>query len=211
VTDTASARSAAAAVVALAALVFVAAWIARVSEGRRAIQGSDAAFARGDRVEAIVLARAAAEARCPSCSAPQTGCLRLERIAKDAEARGDDANAVAAWRAIRSATLASVVLDTSAAQRERADAEIARLEHRIDAAAAALGGAPSPAASEERLRASLTASTIPSAAVFALLSIGGAAFLLGATRFARRRTFQLSDLALALVGGAVAAAGVLLF
>jgi hypothetical protein len=198
-------------VVAVALVVIVTAWITRASEGRRALDASDSAMARGDRVEAIVLARAAAEARCPLCGAPELGYARLYAIAKDAEMRGDDASAVAAWRAVRAATLGTTLLDPAPARRERADMEIARLEHRIDAAAAAAGGALSPAASEERLRAALTSSSVPSGMVFVLLTLGGALFLAGVLRFVRSRAFAVPDLALTAAGGTIAAVAVLLF
>jgi hypothetical protein len=196
---------------ALVVVVLAVAWMGRVSEGRKSLDASDAAFKRGDRVEAIILARAAAEARCPWCSAPELGFSRLYAIAKDGESRGDDATAVAAWRAVRAATLSTVLFDTSPARRERADAEIARLEHRIDAVATAAGAPPSPAASEERLRVALAKSAVPSGAVFALLAVGGALFLFGAVRFVRARSLRIGELAMAIAGGGIAAAGVLLF
>jgi hypothetical protein len=196
---------------ALAAVVLVVAWMVRRAEGNRALEGATAAFGRGDRVEAIVLARAAADARCPWCAAPELGYARLEAIAKDAEAKADDATAVAAWRAVRAATLATVVVGTTSARRERAEAEIARFEHRIDATAAALGGTASPAATEERLRGALATSAVPSGSVFVLLAIGGALFLLGARRFVESRVLDKAGLALALGGGAVATVGALFF
>jgi hypothetical protein len=202
------------AAVALALVVVVTAWVTRVSEGRLSLSSCDAARQRGDHVEAIVFARAAAQARCPWCEAPELGYGRLYAIAKEAETRGDDATAVAAWRAVRSATLSTGVLDGTSSRRERADAEIARFEHRIDAAAAAAaGGAPSPAATEEKLRAALAPSPLPSPAVFALLAIGGVVFLVGAVRFVRSRSgsFATSELGIALAGGALAAVGLLLF
>jgi hypothetical protein len=195
----------------LAVLVVVAAWASRVSEGDRAIAECDAAFARGDRVEAVALARLAAEARCPRCSAPELGFGRLAAIAANSEAKGDDVTAVAAWRAVRAAALGSALLDSSPAWRERADGEIARLEHRIDAAEVARGGTASPAASEERLRSALAAATVPSGMVFLVLAIGGALFVAGAIRFVRAQAFAASDLALAAIGIALAAAGALLF
>lgn len=197
--------------VALALVVVIAALVARVSEGRRAVEGCDAALARQDYVEAIVLARAAAEARCPWCEAPELGYAKLHALAKDAESRGDHPTAVAAWRAVRATTLATSVLDRSPARRERAEGEIARLEHRLDAATTAAGSAPSPAASEERLRAALATSLVPSGIVFALLAIGGALFAFGAVRFVRSRVFRVPDLVVAVAGGALAAAAVLVF
>lgn len=197
--------------VALALVVVLTAWVGRVSEGRRALEACEAALARDDHVEAIVLARAAAEARCPGCSAPERGLARLEAIAKDAERRGDDATAIAAWRAARAATLATALIDTSPGRRERADAEIARIEHRIDAASIATGGAPSPAASEARLRAALAAPAVPSGTVFLLVALGGALFAFGAVRFVRARAFRRVELAVALAGGALFVVGALFF
>src|SRR5687768_5031256 len=95
----------------LAVAVIVTAWIARASEGRRALAECDGALFRKDVVEAIVFARAAAEARCPLCSAPDLGYARLYAIAKEAETRGDDITAIAAWRAVRAATLGTAVFD----------------------------------------------------------------------------------------------------
>jgi len=197
--------------VALALVVLIAAWTSRVAEGRRSLEACDAATKRGDHVEAIVFARAAAEARCPWCDAPELGYARLYAIAKEAEGRGDDATAVAAWRAVRAAALGTSVLGTFTARRERADVEIARLEHRIDAAAAAAGGTASPAASEARLQAALATSSIPSGTVFVLVAVGGVIFLVGAIRFARAGSFRPTELAMALAGAGVAALGILVF
>ena len=198
--------------VVLGLAVFTTAWAVRASEGRRSLEAANGALERGDPVEAIVLARAAAEARCPSCDAPALARARLHTIAKDAESRGDDAIAVAAWRAARASTLTTTVIDPASSARQEADAEIARLEHRIDRARrAAAGGTPSPSTSEDKLRQALALSAVPSGPLFAVLGVGGALFLLGAHRFARARIFHASSLVLALVGGALAAAGILLF
>lgn len=200
-----------AAILALAAAVLLCAWFMRSLEGRHAVEAAAAAAKRGDRVEAIVLARAAAESRCPWCGAPELGYARLEAIAKEAESKGDDATAVAAWRAVRAASLGSALIETSSARRERAEAEIARFEHRIDATAAALGANASPAASEERLRAALATNGVPSGVVFVLLTLGASAFLFGAVRFVRSRRFDATGIAIALAGGAIAVLGALFF
>jgi hypothetical protein len=203
-------------VVALVAIIALAtlavAWAGRVSEGRRALADADAALARGDTAEAILGARIAAEARCPACSAPDEGFTRLEKIAKDAEARGDDATAFAAWRATRSALLATSVTSTSSARRTRADNEIARFAHRLDAAAVAAGALPTPAATEERVRATLTESDVPAGTTFALVGLGAIVFLAAAARFAFAKAERSRvDLGLAATGAAVAVAGALLF
>jgi hypothetical protein len=197
----------------VAALVVVAiAWTGRISEGRRAVADADSALERGDLPEAILAARIAGEARCPGCSAPDEGFARLEKVAHDAEARGDDVTAFAAWRATRAALLATAVTTSGTARRLRADAEVARFAHRLDAAAVAAGATPTPAAAEDRVRAALAESDVPGAATFALVGLGGIVFLAAGARFAAAKTRRnLTELGLALAGAAVAAAGALLF
>ena len=185
-------------------------WRARVAEGRKAIADADAALGRGDLIDAVLAARIAAEARCPGCTAPDEGFARLERIAREAEARGDDTTAFAAWRAERAALLATATMSTSSERRRHADAEVARFGHRIDAAAVAAGASPTAAATEERLRATLTESDVPGGFTYALIGLGGVVFLVAASRFAthaRRRT----DLGFAAAGLAVAVCGAALF
>jgi hypothetical protein len=196
----------------LAVVVLGISWFGRVGEGKRALADSDSARARSDWAEAVMFARAAAEARCPAFCVSELGFARLYAIAKDAENRADDATAFAAWRAVRSASLATAVLDVHAAKRERADQELARIGHRMDAAAAAAGSPSSPAASEARLRATLGASNPASGTTYLLLAIGGLLFLGGAARFvSANKPFPRADLALSLTGAALAACGALLF
>jgi hypothetical protein len=188
------------------------AWNGRASEGRRALTDADAALARGDLVEAVLFARVAAEARCPGCGAPEEGFGRLEKIARDAEARGDDATAFAAWRAARAALLATAVTSSASPRRAHADAELARFAHRIDAAAVAAGATPTPAASEDRLRAALAEADVPGGATFALIGLGGLVFLVGGARFAMAKAARrTTDLGLAALGAVVATVGALLF
>ena len=195
----------------LAAVVIAVAWTSRVSEGRRAIAECDAALARADHAEAVMAARTAAEARCPAWCASELGYARLYAIAKDAEGRADDAVAFAAWRAVRAATLATAVLDVDTSRRRRADAELARIGHRMDVVAAS-GGAPiSAAASEERLHAALAASSPPSGITFLFLAAGGVLFLAGAVRFASKKGLSRPDLAMAASGAAIATVGALFF
>lgn len=197
-------------VLGILAAILVTAWISRVSEGRRALEACDSAVKRGDRVEAIVHARVAAAARCPGCSSSELGFDRLASIAKESERGGDDVTAVAAWRAARAATLAATFADEP--RRSRIDAEVARLEHRVDlAAAAATGGAPTPAASEERLRLALSETHSPTSAVFLLLAAGGVVFAVFAIRFVRAAKPSLLEALPALLGLGVAIAGALLF
>lgn len=195
----------------LALVVFVAAWLGRAAEGRRSLADADAAVIRGDRVAAIVDARAAAEARCPFCSAPERGFAKLYAIARDAEAKGDDASATAAWRAVRTASLAATWFEPSEPRRERADAEIARLEHKTDALAAAAGSSSSPSATEEKLRAVLAPSPLPSTMVFVVVAAGAALLLAGAVRSIRAKSLRAQDIAAATAGAAIAVLGVVAF
>ena len=197
---------------ALVVVTVAVAWVGRVSEGRRALADADSALERGDLPEAILAARIAGEARCPGCTAPDEGFAKLEKIAHDAEARGDDATAFAAWRATRAAVLATTVTSSYSARRLHADAEIARFAHRLDSAAVAAGASPTPAAAEDRVGAALGESDVPRAATFALVGLGGLVFLVAAARFATAKTTRsMSELVLAALGAAVAAAGALLF
>jgi hypothetical protein len=208
-------RAPAVAAAAIAVVILVAvgiAWAGRVAEGRRALADADSALERGDTTEAIFAARIAGEARCPGCTAPDEGFARLEKIARDAEARGDDTTAFAAWRATRAALLATAVTSADGDRRLHADHEIARFAHRLDAAAVAAGALPTPAAAEDRVRAVLAESDVPGAATFALIGLGGIVFLAAGARFAAARaTRRMTDLGLAVVGAAVAAAGALFF
>ena len=208
-----SAASARLALLALvAAAVLAMAWRGRAAEGQRALALADAALSRGDTSEALLSARIAAEARCPGCAAPDQGFARLEKIAKDAEARGDDTTAFAAWRATRSALLATSVTRTASARRTHADNEIARFAHRLDAAAVAAGAPPTAAATEERVRGALATHDVPGGATFAVVGLGGLVFLAAAARFATARGERgRGELGLAAAGAALAAAGALLF
>ena len=185
------------------------AWAGRVSEGRRSLAEADGALARGDTTDAILASRVAAEARCPGCTAPDQGFAKLEKIARDAEARGDDTTAFAAWRATRAALLATAVTSGTSPRRMHADVEVARFAHRIDAAAVAAGAAPTSAAAEDRLRAGMTESELPSGATFALVGIGGVVFLVAAARFAMSRARL--ELGAALAGGLTATIAMLFF
>lgn len=196
----------------LAVLVVISAWVGRVGEGKRALAECDSARARADWAEAVMAARAAAEARCPAYCVSELGFARLYAIAKDAENRADDATAFAAWRAVRAAALATAMMDVHAPKRERADQELARIGHRMDAAAAAAGAPASPAASEERLKAALSTSNPTSGTTYLLLAVGGLLFLGGAARFVMaKNAFPRADLVISLTGAAVAACGALLF
>lgn len=76
-----------------------------VTLGRAAAREADAAAAKSDWPEAIEHARAAAEALAPGSPWPERGFRRLAAIGHDAEARGDDATALLAYGAMRTAAL----------------------------------------------------------------------------------------------------------
>jgi hypothetical protein len=86
-------------------VIVVAAGAHEMSVGRAAVAAADAAAARSDWPEAILQARAAAEAVAPGSQWSPAGFRRLEAIGHDAEARGDDATALLAYGAIRTASL----------------------------------------------------------------------------------------------------------
>jgi hypothetical protein len=75
--------------------------------GRDEIAAADAAAAKSDWPEAIAHSRAAAEALLPGSPWPERGLRRLQAIGHDAEARGDDAAALLAYGAMRTAALAT--------------------------------------------------------------------------------------------------------
>jgi hypothetical protein len=95
----------------LSALVVVAAMTVltarEIAAGRMEVDAADAAATRSDWDDAIVHARAAAEALAPGSPWPARGWARLEAVGHDAEARGDDATATLAYGAMRSAALAT--------------------------------------------------------------------------------------------------------
>lgn len=194
-------------VVALAVLLV--AWFGSARDGKKALADADAAMIRGDRVDAIVFARAAAEARCPWCSAPESGYAKLYAIAREAESKADDQTAIAAWRAVRVASLSATWFEASEPRRARADAEIARLGHRIDVMNAAAGENASPSANEEKMKAVLAPNPLPSTWVFAVLSVGGLLLLVGAIRSVR--ALGAANLAIAATGAVVAVVGVVAF
>jgi hypothetical protein len=77
------------------------------SAGADALEESDVALAQGDARGAIVHARTAAEAAVPFSPYPQAGYERLEEVARSAEQKGDLELAGFAWRAVRSAAVAT--------------------------------------------------------------------------------------------------------
>jgi hypothetical protein len=99
-----------------------------VWEGRAALADGDAAIARGDAAGAVEHWGRAARWYAPLAPHVADAYDRLERVATDAERRGDLDLSLAAWRAVRGAALATRSLhEPHADRRARADARIAVL------------------------------------------------------------------------------------
>jgi hypothetical protein len=140
-------------------------------EGARAVTASEQAIAREDRTRAIALARHAAEAVTPGSPYPARGYALLARIARDAEARGEIADATAAWRAIRAAAIETRGAGVDASAWKRAANE----------ALARLGGAdPAQGPTEAALLEQLSHDDTPTTLSFALLALAALAFYGGA-------------------------------
>jgi hypothetical protein len=144
--------------------------------GRDAVTAADAAAAKSDWPETITQARAAAEALAPGSPWPLRGWLRLEAVGHDAEARGDDATALAAYSAMRTAALETRAPGSgSDAWRSKAEEGLAR----VAGSQRTLGPHVSSEAMLEALRASETPSTarMTTLGVASLAILGGLAWL----------------------------------
>jgi hypothetical protein len=96
--------------------------------GAAEVAASDAAAGRSDWTQAIAHARAAAEALAPGSPWPERGRARLEAIGHDAEGRGDDATALLAYGALRTAALATrAPFSNSPRVRAQAEEALARV------------------------------------------------------------------------------------
>lgn len=118
----------------LAALLFAglgAASLRTLHLGNEAEDAAEAAFDRGDLAESIRWARRAANLTVPGASHPARAYVRLEVIARGAEAVGQVDLSIAAWDAIRAAALESSY--PGSAERpdlERVNRNLARLRTR---------------------------------------------------------------------------------
>jgi hypothetical protein len=165
---------------------FAVAIVGRVSAGASAVAASDRALANGDRLLAIEHARAAAEAVAPGSPYSERGYARLDAIARDAEARDDDAAAAAAWRAMRTAAIGTRGLGVdSSRELDRANAGIARTATRVRGAALAEQSREGPgttSAGERRILDALARDETPPVRVFLMLGVGALLFLVGVGR-----------------------------
>ncbi len=143
-------------VVAAVVLVALAAAAARVTAtGRASLVASDDALRRGDVTGAVVEARRAARSYLPGAAHVGRAYDRLRSVAADAEAHGDRDTALFAWRAARSAAIATRWgFDPAASERASADAALARLSSSAAPPTALRDRSP---ADLERLYASLLA------------------------------------------------------
>jgi hypothetical protein len=87
-----------------------------VSIGGTEVAAADRATEELDWARAIVHARAAAQAYVPGSPWPERGVLRLEAIARAAEARADRDTALLAYGAIRTAALSTQAIGWSASR-----------------------------------------------------------------------------------------------
>lgn len=100
-------------------------------EGARAMRASDAALAAKNPELAVAEAYLAATHVAPLSPWSDRGYARLQTLADDAEARGDDDLAETAWHAIRSAEVATAgPLSGSPARRRRAELALGRIDAR---------------------------------------------------------------------------------
>ncbi|HEY5241226.1 MAG TPA: hypothetical protein VIJ22_07170, partial [Polyangiaceae bacterium] len=122
--------------------------------------------------------RAAAEALVPGSPWPARGWSRLEAIGHDAEARGDDATAMLAYGAMRSAALATRA-PGAGSDRWRSKAEDALV--RVASYRKEVGAPTTPAAS---MLDALHDTEPPATGTLALLALSGVAMLGGLARLA---------------------------
>lgn len=149
----------------------------QVYVGKNAIVDCDVALDKGDYVEAVAFARSAAEALLPGSPYPARGYERLDKLGRDAEARGDDALATSAWRAMHAAASETRAFGYSTdAWRARAAEGLLR---------AASRGTPRPDAAI--MTELVSREDTPSSSSFFLLAAAACAIGAGAVRVLRTR------------------------
>lgn len=113
------------------ALLGLLAGLHEAEEGAKAMRASDAALAAKNPDLAVAEAFLAATHLAPLSPWSERGYARLQFIADDAEARGDDDLAETAWHAIRSAEVATQgPLSGSPTRRRRAELALGRIDAR---------------------------------------------------------------------------------
>lgn len=172
-----------------------------IALGRTEVAAADVAAARSDWWEAVVHARAAAEALVPGSPWPERGRERLEAIGRDAEARGDDATAMLAYAAMRTAALAT------RAPGSGSDAWRAKAEQGLARVAASRRDVGMPHASAESMLDALHENEPPPTWRMALLAAAATALLGGLAGLA----WAGDQIARARVAQALAAAGLVAY
>lgn len=172
------------------ALIAFAGGAHELTVGARAMRESDEAFARGDIPTAIVRAHAAAEAMVPTSPYPARGYARLDTIARDAEARGDDASAASAWRAMRSAAKATRTsepwLERANRGIVRAGARAARSPEDVSRCVGSTSATCDPSAIEKRIGDALVEDDTPGTPTFLLVGFASIFFFFGVTHLLGR-------------------------
>lgn len=192
-------------------LLIVLACKVQASAGDQALADARAAIAKGDVLGGTLAYRTAALSRCPiGCSASPAAFAELDRMAADAELRGDDDTANLILRSMRGAMLATHGASITE-ERTRVEERLARVAHRIDARAAARGASQTEAASETRMRAALLDSHLPSSSTYAFVALGGLVFLGASFRFANAAKPRWIELGYAALGAVLVALGLLCF
>jgi hypothetical protein len=143
------------------------------SAGAVAMEESDVALARGDVRGAITHARRAAEAAVPFSPYPQEGYARLAAIARSSEQKGDRDVAGFAWRAVRSAAMATRPASVGRGHVAEAEDGIVRLARPSLTTPLATG------ASEAVIRAQLAVDEVPSPGFCSLVFLGSLALAAG--------------------------------
>lgn len=172
--------------VAIAVAIAGAAAIRMVWLGRAALADGDAARKRGDVAAAIDAWRAAARDYLPFAPHVDAAYDRLATAARDAEVTGDADTALAAWRAIRSASRATAGLVTPAEElAAEADRKIAILMAG-DPDASLVAGATAPARTAYHA-ARLAPVPGPGLGMILIAGLGVAGWVAGLVWLVRRR------------------------
>jgi hypothetical protein len=141
--------------------------------GREEVAAADESARTADWAEAIVHARAAAQALALGSPWPDLGFARMQSLGRDAEARGDQRTALLAYGAMRTAALSTRAFGSHAARwRLEAEESLGRVAARRDAPALL-------PASADAMRSALAAEDSPSLPRRALLGAGALVMLLG--------------------------------
>jgi hypothetical protein len=180
--------------IALAAAILMllgGAWEREWSSGREAIRETDAAMSRGEVRDAVILARRAAEASVPGSPYAAMGYERLELLARSAEGQGRIDDAAFAWRAMRSAAVATLPASDSARRVDEADQGAFRVASARSLPPAVVPGVPRPALRHDRESDEPPSPWLLSALGWATLSLF-AALVVRLGRMRRRGPWPLS-------------------